>query len=321
MIVSAFILVLAGCSSPAPAATSQPAASQPAAQTAPKIAVNPSSINVEFTQGQTKTVTKQITILNDGGGVMQWAATKTQPWIWFSETATGALEKGYSKNVEFSIAAPGMTAGTYTDTINVEGTGASNSPVQVKVTMTVKPAPAASSSSGSAGPQKKAVPAPPWDYSEWTNDTYKLRFRYPKTYAVKQVSGMPFGAVNRNANTTTDMVMVMIESAYGVAVEDAMIEFSKEAMRQMGAGRMNPKIISSDNQSTLADGVTPAYEMVVDSKSSSTGSYECYIFGFKKGSRYIFMAAVALINDAPDRMTVWKQMGQTFEIVSGSAED
>ena len=322
MFVSAFILVLAGCSEPAHApSAAQPTAPQQPAQTSPKLVVSPMVINVEFTEAQTKTVTQTINIRNDGGGVMQWAATKTQQWVWFSDVASGALEAGYSKNVEVNIAAPGLAAGAYTDTINVEGMGASGSPAGVKVNITVKPAPVASEGPSTPGVQKKAVPAPPWEYNEWTNDTYKLRFRYPKTYQTKIMAGMPFGAVNKSGSQNSDMIMIMIESAYGVPVQDAMVEFAKESMRQMGASRLNPKIISSDNQTTLADGVTPAFEMIVDSKSSSTASYESYVFGFKKGNRYIFMAGVGLLSEAPEKMPLWKQMGQTLEITSGTAAE
>lgn len=310
--VSILTLILGGCSGPAPAATSQPDTTQETASTAPRIVVSPQSITVEFTEGQTKTETRTLTILNDGGGVMLWAATKSQPWIWMTD-ANGALEKGFSKNLEINIAASGMAAGTYKDVISVEGVGASNSPLSVPVTMVVKAAPAPATESGPAV-TKKAAPPPPWEYNEWTNDTYNLRFRYPKTYTVRQLAGMPFGAINNPGKDDSDMIMIMIESAYGVSYLEAITEFSKEAMRQMGAGRMNPKVIANDNMTTLADGITPAYEVTIESRSSSGGSYECYVFGFKKGNRYIFFAGVSLIDYAPNKLDIWKQMGKTLEI-------
>ena len=309
--LSVLAVIMAGCSSPAPAATTQQPAVQTPVVTAPVIAVSPQSLSLEFTEGQAKTMTKTITIINDGGGVMLWAATKTQPWMWMTE-ANGALEKGYSKNQDISFSASSLAAGTYTDTISIEGVGAANSPVLVKVTLVVKPAPAAAPESGSKE-SRKAAPKPSWEYSEWTNDTYHLRFRYPKEYILKQMVGAPFGAVANAGKANSDVIMLMIEGSYGVDYKDAITEFAKEAIRQQG-GKANPKIITNDNTTTLADGATKAFEVVVESKSSTSGNFEVYIFGFQKGNRYIFFGACGPLAYAPDRMNLWKEMGRTLEM-------
>jgi hypothetical protein len=312
--ISVFAAILAGCAAPAPAAPvqQQPQTQQPLSAS-PKIGVAPQSITLEFTEGQTKTVTKTLTILNEGGGVMQWAATKSQPWIWMTD-ATGALEKGFSKNLDVNVAASGMAVGTYQDNISIEGVGATNSPFVVKVTMVVKAAPPPVSESGSTQ-VRKAAPPPPWDYNEWTNDTYKLRFRYPKEYVVKTIAGAAFGAVANNGKPNSDVIMMSIEGSYGVSYLDTITEFSKDAIRSVG-GKPNPKIISNDNTTTLADGVTPAFEVVIDSKSSTTQSYECYIFGFQKSNRFIFFGGCTPLTYAADRMELWKQMGRTLEMTN-----
>jgi hypothetical protein len=313
IVISVLAVILAGCSSPAPAATTQQTQTQQPLDASPKIGVAPQSLTLEFTEGQTKTTTKTLTILNEGGGVMQWAATKSQPWIWMTE-ATGALEKGYSKNLDVNIAASGMAVGTYQDNISIEGVGATNSPMLVKVTMVVKAAPVSATDSGSTQ-VRKAAPVPTWDYNEWTNDTYKLRFRYPKDYVVKSIAGTSFGAVANNGKANSDVIMVNIEGSYGVSYLDTVTEFSKDAIRTLG-GKPNPKIITNDNTTMLADGVTPAYELVIDSKSTSTVSYEVYIFGFQKGNRYIFFGACTPITYAADKMALWKEIGHTLEMTN-----
>jgi len=308
--ITVFAVIMAGCSSPAPAAP-QPAATQQPVATSPKIGVSPQTLSLEFTEGKTQTTTKTLAIINEGGGVMIWAATKSQPWIWMTE-ANGALEKGFTKNQEVSFSSSGLAAGTYKDIISIEGVGASNSPVSVNVTMVVKPAPEAATGSETAE-ARQAAPLPPWEYDEWTNDTYNLRLRYPKEYVTKQIQGVTFGAVANNGKANSDIIMVLIQGSYGVSYLDAVTEFSKDAIHQMG-GKPNPKIVANDNTTTLADGITPAYEIVVDSKSSSSGSYEVYVFGFKKGNRYIFFGACTPLSNAADRIALWKQIGRTLEM-------
>jgi hypothetical protein len=123
-IVSGFAIILlvtlvAGCS--APAATPAATTSQPL-YTNPKLGVSPMTISLQFNEGQSTTVTKKITIANEGEGVMVWAARKTASWMWMNE-ADGAVEKGNSKTEDVFFAPSGLTAGTYTDNISVEGVG------------------------------------------------------------------------------------------------------------------------------------------------------------------------------------------------------
>lgn len=312
IVLSVLAVIMSGCSSPEPAATTtqQPAAQQ-AVSTSPKIGVSPESLTLEFTEGKTTTINKTLNILNQGGGVMQWAATKTQPWMWMTG-ANGALEKGYSANVEIAFSASGMAAGTYTDTISVEGVGATNSPVAVKVTMVVKPPPAAAPDPDSKE-ARKAAPVPTWEYNEWTNDTYKLRFRYPKDYVTKNMIGVMMGAIANSGKANSEVLMLNIESAYGVSYMDAVTEFGKDAIRQMG-GKPNPKLITNDNTTKLADGVTPAFEVVFDSKSSSGGNYEVYVFGFQKSNRFVLIGACTALSNAESRMAIWKEMAHTLEM-------
>lgn len=313
-VVMIAIIIVTGCSSPPAASTTkqQTPTQQTAATAKPNIAVSPQSFSVEFTEGETETVNKTLAVLNDGGGVMQWAATKTQKWLWLTD-ANGALEKGYSKNVSIAISGSGLAAGTYTDTISVEGMGAANSPVSVKVTIVVKPAPVAATSSGSAAQARQAAPLPPWEYDEWTNSTYNLRLRYPKEYTTKMMAGAPFGAVANNGKPNSDIILIMIEGAYGVDYMDVITEFSKDAIHQLG-GKPNPKVVSVDNQTMLSDGVTPAYEVVINSKSTATTSYEVYVFGFKKSNRYIFFGGCIPLNYSSERMQVWKEIAKTLEM-------
>jgi hypothetical protein len=300
------VLIFAACSESTPA----PAAPQEPAVTSPKLGVNSQSINLQFAEGDTKTVTRNITFMNEGEGVMIWAATKTAPWIWMNE-ADGALEKGYSKNLEIFIAPSGKAPGTYKDNLTIEGAGARNSPQTVVVTMVITPAPPAPGPD--AAVVKKPVPPPPWDYNEYFNDNYNFRLRYPKDYQQKQLADATFGAEASANSPQANSIRINIVSAYGVDYNAVTLEWAK-AIRLSGGGA-SPKVISSDNETTLLDGVTPAFEFLYDAKSSTKTSSQVYIYGVKKGSKYILFGAVAPLANAPDRLQVWKEIARTLEFV------
>ena len=245
---------------------------------------------------------------------MIWAATESSPWMWM-DAANGALEHLTMATFKVYISPSSLAAGTYTGDINIEGAASRGSPQIVKVTLVIKPAPAPATDAG-GGPPKKAVPPPPWEYSQYKNDTYHFVLKYPASYQTKQspVNGATFVAVSSTGSSTFDSIMVIVTGSYGVQTSDVLIEAAKNAIRVAG-GRPNPKLVSSDNTTTLADGVTPAYEYIYDSKTEASPSYEFYAFGFQKGSRYIFFGATTTLDNAASRMPTWKQIGQTLELV------
>jgi len=305
-VIVAFIL--AGCSAPAPV---QVAPQEPAV-TSPKLGVNSLTLDLRFVEGDSKTVTKNITFMNEGEGVMVWAVRKTVPWIWMTE-ADGALEKGYSKNLEIFVAPAGKAPGTYTDNITIEGAGARNSPQTVLLTMVITPAPPAAGSDEAAAVAKKPVPLPPWDYNEYYDTNYNFRLRYPKDYQKKQLSSSTFGAEASGNSNKANSIRINIISGLGVDYNSAALEWAK-AIRVSGGGS-SPKVVSSDNATTLLDGVTPAFEYLYDAKSTTAISSQVYIYGVKKGNRYIMFGGVAPSAIAPDRLQVWKEIAHTLEFV------
>ncbi len=305
-VIPIILAMLAGCSEPAAA----PVAPQPV-EMVPRLGVNSLTLQVQFKQGDSKTVTRNITFMNEGEGVMVWAVRKTVPWIWMNEM-DGALEKGYSKNLEIFIAPSGKEAGTYTDNITIEGTGTRNSPQNVLVTMVITPADQPASGTGAAV-VKKIVPAPPWEYDEYKDSNYNFRLRYPKEYREKDLADSVFSAEVASNSPQANSIRVNIVSALGADYNAVTLEWAK-AIRLSGGGS-SPKVISSDNATTLLDGVTPAFEFLYDAKSSTKISSQVYIYGVKKGNRYILFGAVAPLAIAPDRLQVWKEIAHTLEFV------
>jgi hypothetical protein len=277
----------------------------------PRLGINSLAIQVNIKEGDSTTLTKNITFMNEGEGVMVWAARKTQPWLWLDER-DGVLEKGYSKNLQVFIAPSGKGAGTYTDNITIEGAGTRNSPQNVVVTMVISPAvPVVGEADTSA--MRKPVPPPPWEYSEYKDDNYGFRLRYPKEYQEKLVVGSTFSAISYPGKPSSDSIMLLITSAYGVDYEDASLEWAKTAIRSTG-GKPNPKLVSSENI-TLQDGVTQGFELVYDSKSATTASYEVYIQGVKKGNRYILFAGISALSTAAGKIPRWREIARTLEFI------
>ena len=307
LVISVILALFSGCSAPAAA----PVTPEQPVEMVPKLGVNSLSINVQFKEGDSKTVTKNITFMNEGEGVMVWAARKTQPWIWMNEM-DGALEKGYSKDLAIFIAPSGKVAGTYTDNVTIEGIGTRNSPQYVLVTMVITPADA-TATGGDAIVVKKTVPLPPWEYNEYTDSNYNFRLRYPKDYRQKSLAGSTFGAETSSNSPQANSIRMNIVSALGVDANSVALEWAK-AIRMSGGGS-SPKVISSDNTTTLLDGVTPAFEWLFDAKSSTQISSQVYVYGVKKGSRYILFGAVAPSAIAPDKLQLWKEIAHTLEFV------
>ena len=305
LVVLIIALLITGCSAPAPAPV---VPETPVVDATPRLGINSLAIDVQFKQGDSKTVTKKITFMNEGGGVMIWAVREIAPWIWLTEM-DGAMEKGYSKTLDVFIAPAGKEAGTYTENITIEGTGTRNSPQNVVVTMVITP-PAAAAAGTVA--EKKPVPLPPWDYNEYFNDVYNFRIRYPKEYKQQSLTDSVWGAVASPSTPQANYIRVHVVSGFGVDFSSVAYEWAK-AIR-LSSGGASPKVIASEN-GTLLDGVTPAWELLYEAKSATKISSQVYVYGVKKGNRYLLFGAVAPLAVAPDRLELWKQIAHTMEFV------
>ncbi|MEO8592835.1 MAG: Ig-like domain-containing protein [Candidatus Solibacter sp.] len=79
---------------------------------------------------------QNVSILNTGGGTLNWTASKSQSWVILSAAAgTGPASLGLSVNVA------GLAAGTYTDTVTIAAAGATGSPKTVTITLNLGVAP------------------------------------------------------------------------------------------------------------------------------------------------------------------------------------
>ncbi|MCX6007579.1 MAG: CehA/McbA family metallohydrolase, partial [Chloroflexi bacterium] len=94
----------------------------------PSLVVSPSEINFGATQ-----TSLQVTVKNNGSGILNWNASKAAAWITLSKSA-GSLTAGQSEQVTVTVNRSGKAPGPYQGTISFSGNGGSGS---VIVNMTV----------------------------------------------------------------------------------------------------------------------------------------------------------------------------------------
>lgn len=112
-----------------------PGSSTPMPNTSkPRITLNPISLNFTARQGNQATISQSISITNGGGGTLSWNASKNVSWLTLTTSTSGTAPSTISV-----IANPsGLNPGTYTGTITITSSEASNSPQSIPVTLTVE---------------------------------------------------------------------------------------------------------------------------------------------------------------------------------------
>jgi len=101
----------------------------------PTISVNRKKFNFGGIQGGSTTGTQSFRISNSGTGTLNWTLTKSSGATWLTCTPSSGTNTG---TVSMSVNTSGLTAGSYSGTIDVKDSNATNSPQTVTVNLTVK---------------------------------------------------------------------------------------------------------------------------------------------------------------------------------------
>jgi len=99
----------------------------------PAIGLNRNALYYAALKSGTHTGSQQVWVGNTGSGTLNWTATDNVSWL----TLTPGSGSG-SGIITASVNSNGLDAGTYTGTISIKDSNASNSPQTVSVTLTVK---------------------------------------------------------------------------------------------------------------------------------------------------------------------------------------
>jgi uncharacterized protein (TIGR03437 family) len=99
---------------------------------ASSISVAPFSLQFAYVVGSTIPATQFIQVTNSNGGPLTWSAATNASWLSVAPASGTA-----PSTLSVLVSPASLGAGTYTGTVQISATGASNSPVGVTVTLTV----------------------------------------------------------------------------------------------------------------------------------------------------------------------------------------
>jgi hypothetical protein len=104
----------------------------------PRLTVTPEEIYVTAEEGGSNPAPVHLTVLNSGGGILNWTATESPQVSWMQLKNTSG---GSGDAVQVELSGDGLAADIYESGILIADPAASNSPVEVPVTLEVIEAP------------------------------------------------------------------------------------------------------------------------------------------------------------------------------------
>jgi uncharacterized protein (TIGR03437 family) len=106
----------------------------------PSIVLSPTSLTFNALLGGTSAFTQTVSVNNGQGGPLNWTTTSTTAsgGTWLTVTPASSTTAGL---LTASVSTTGLVAGTYTGSIQVVSTGASNTPQTIPVTLVVQTPP------------------------------------------------------------------------------------------------------------------------------------------------------------------------------------
>jgi uncharacterized protein (TIGR03437 family) len=96
------------------------------------IALSPTSLQFSYTSSGATPPAQSIQITNGASGTLAWTATASAAWLSVSPASGTA-----PSTLSVSVSTAGLSPGTYTGSVQVSASGASNTPLSVAVTLTV----------------------------------------------------------------------------------------------------------------------------------------------------------------------------------------
>jgi len=104
----------------------------------PKVKLSTTALNFTAVEGQGNPAPQTFQVQNEGGGTLNWTATKDQAWLTLDKTS-GSATQATPDPVQVSVDATGLASGTYNAQITVSQTGKPSDSAAIAVTLTVKP--------------------------------------------------------------------------------------------------------------------------------------------------------------------------------------
>ena len=112
----------------------------------PSISLSPASLSASTAQGSNAS-SQSFQVRNSGGGTLSYTISKNATWL--SCTPASGTSTGEQDTITVNYATSVLSAGTYTATITITASGATNSPQTIPVSLTVNAVPSISLSPAS----------------------------------------------------------------------------------------------------------------------------------------------------------------------------
>src|SRR3990170_3984454 len=112
----------------------------------PSISLTPASLSASAAQGSNAS-SQSFQVRNSGGGTLSYTISDSATWL--SLTPTSGTSTGEQDTITVNYATSGLSAGTYSATITVTASGATNSPQTIPVSLTISALPSISVSPAS----------------------------------------------------------------------------------------------------------------------------------------------------------------------------
>ena len=107
-----------------------PSGSMPGAP--PALLLNPATLSFTASVGQPNPPSQAVTLFNEGTGALDWTSTSSASWLSVSPSSGST-----PSTLNVSVNSSGLATGTYTGTITVSSSGATNPPQTITVSLTV----------------------------------------------------------------------------------------------------------------------------------------------------------------------------------------
>jgi len=179
----------------------------------PTIAVNKSSLSSTSVQG-TNASSQFFEVWNSGGDTLTYSISDNRTWL--SCTPTSGNSTGGHDSIQVSYASAGLSAGTYSATITISDSSATNSPRTISVSLAVaEPSPAITISPGSlSNSSAQGANAPSQTFEVWNSGGGVLNYAISDN--VSWLSCTPISGISTGEHDTVQVAYASAGLSTGV---------------------------------------------------------------------------------------------------------
>ncbi|MBW1891370.1 MAG: immunoglobulin domain-containing protein, partial [Deltaproteobacteria bacterium] len=293
----------------------------------PTIALNKSTLSRTAVQG-TNASSQFFEVWNSGGDTLTYSISDNRTWL--SCTPTSGNSTGGHDSIQVSYASAGLSAGTYSATITISDSSATNSPRTISVSLTVaEPSPAITISSGSLSNfSAQGTNAPSQGFDVWNSGGGVLNYaisdnvswlsctpisgistgEHDTVQVAYASAGLSTGAHSAtiaisSAGTGTKYVTVSLQVVDRITIETQPISQTKYIQQNVtfSVAVSGPPPLSYQwkKNNTAISGATSTSYTIVNLTQGHAGDYTCVVENGLESKESDRATLEVFLNDAP----------------------